>query len=331
MSGLLAFLDHALWPPIFYALGLGALIIALRSRWAWTRLGGAIAALPLVTFLVVAFLDPGFRELVFAPHRLPALIFTLVAIVVLWIEVRRLHRRTGGLGEGSGRVVAIVLGLLFLAVVFAFEPPLAGPPGFDPGDGEGRVPWYLALFQELARFFPPWVAWGLAPIAIVGAIVALPALVAAEGDFEDRRVGTTFTLVAALLAILLPILVAVFLRGSDGSYQGPFGGEGPWSLEPVVLTSLSEAVWIGLLGMAPPRAWFWRELPGLAALAFYFVALPWLLARVPPTRHFFGGLKSRLGVGRYHLGLMLALAFLLVPLAMYSRWFLGLGALVEWP
>ena len=93
----------------------------------------------------------------------------------------------------------------------------------------------------------------------------------------------------------------------------------------VALTNvdLSEYFWIRWLGRPLPEQWYVREAPGLLLIAFYFGAIPPLLAYTGLR-----GLFQQLGFVRYNILLNLLLFMALLPIKMVLRWTINLKYII---
>lgn len=355
MADFETFVDRLAAPPVLCSLALVLLLVGLRSRVLWSRAGGGLLGALGLAFAAAGLADAGFRRLLLAPERLPAVVWTALAVCGLWLAMHRSRRGSGhpdsgqpgsdhpGSGAGAatlgvgpwrgpspGEVAAVVVvGLLVVACAFVLEAPLADPadPG-RPAPEPAKVPWFLAGLQEMRFYFDPWMSSWLLPSLLLLALLALPFFdLGATGGAATapgkESTAPAFFLLGWLLLVLLPLIVGVFLRGPHWQAFGPFEPWDPARPPPAAPLPLSEVVWCRWLGRtAPPAHWLVRELPGLLVLGLYFGVLPWRLPRWKATRGAFDRHRKALGRWRCRLTLALVLALGTVPLKMYSRWLL---------
>jgi hypothetical protein len=123
------------------------------------------------------------------------------------------------------------------------------------------------------------------------------------------------------------IVLAVFFRGPNWIFFGPFE---PWDPHRVLAQEnidLSKVVWAGLFGRAPPMAppgtggftqlgyILLREWLGLLLMAGYLLVLPPLLART-----WLKAFYRKMGRVRYCVMTVLLLLMLLFPIKMMLYW-----------
>ena len=257
---------------------------------------------------------------------------------------------------------ATITGLLLMAAALYLETPL-GPPGPDtllpapagqalleppetiPEDYStdvARKPWFTRAWQEAGFYFDPWMARFLFPMLLLIGLLALPWLdpdpdeeapstSASTISFGSRERRLLIFLASTLFLVLLPMVVATYLRGPSWNVLSPFE---IWQASPATTApvALSERFWCDALGRsAPPAFWLIREFPGLAFLCFYLIILPRQLPRWKATRGIFDRYLRSVGPWRYRLAATLGLLLLAVPLKMYSRWLLDVSYWLHLP
>jgi hypothetical protein len=342
-------IDRLASPLVLFSAALLLLVVASRTRFLLDRLGAVVLSIGTAAVLAAGLSDARFRELVLDPARLPAAVWILMTLVFLWLALHRAQVKSpepaSGSADGSTREAAVVacVGYLVMAGAFFLEPPLgrsaldlsAAAGSAAAGSPAAGTPWFLRGFQELGLYFSPWMAaYGL-PAVLVAALLALPyldfsAAVADDSAGERRRLLTFAT--ACLLLVVLPVLVATFLRGPQGEVFGPFEVRDAARPQAAPAVPLSEAFWCRWLGRAaPPSPWLLRELPGALLLLGYFGLLPWMLARWSATRRAVERFRQAAGPWRYRLTVALTLILAVVPLKMYGRWLLDVGPWLDLP
>ena len=332
--------ERWLTPPVLFAIAIFLFLTLARARWAATRAGGALLATALLAGLGLGLANIHFRRLLSEPEGLSALLFSLLAPVLIWLGRHRARReeffgreeaRVEEESWSSGELVAagaVMLLAMFLA--FAFGGPLA--PAHDPSavHGDSRAPWFLLALQEAQRHFslgpaadPAMTGNGLLRLGLLwlGLLAAgswlLPSLDPRDETEEstERREPLFVFLFAGLVLVLAPSLASVLPR---------------WHVEPAetVTRPLSALFW---RETAPP-SWLWRESPGLILLGLYFGLLPWLLLHWRPTRSLFGRYRRRLGSSlRFALAMALFLLVLYAPATLALRMLLDIDALLSVP
>jgi hypothetical protein len=116
------------------------------------------------------------------------------------------------------------------------------------------------------------------------------------------------------------------LRGPNWNFFGPFETWDVHKVVPLVNVNLSEFIFIKWLGQGLPKAWFIREAPGIALIAFYFLVPPLLLSQT-----LFKKVFGKLGAVRYSIFMMLLLSMISLPIKMYLRWAFNLKYIVAIP
>lgn len=332
MSLLVGFLTA---PPVLFSLTLGLILVLLRSPWPWTRFGGGFLLALGLGILAAVLIDPGARELLFDPERLPVLVLVVGSGGAMWAAFHQArHRRRHSDEEappwrGPSAAEALAGGIVVVLAAlgaFALGAPLAAMA--EPGTAAGVAPWFLLGLQEMRSYFDPWVPTVLLPLLALASLVALPYLDVPEespsqSGFDERRDVAYFFVFVWFLLFLLPMASAAFLRPAIAPVQAA-------PVPPDLALSFSELVW-SLAVEPPPRPAWLRELPAVVVLGLYFVALPRQLPRWKPTRALFGRYLKRLGPRRFYVAMAMVLVWMLLPLKMYGRWLLGIGFFLDLP
>lgn len=332
-----AIVDRLASPPWFFTLALAAFLACRRSPHPWTRAGGAALLAATLAFAGLALSDPGFRQRVLHPERLPVAVLCLSSLAVVWFEMRRVRRpgATGGAGETfrppspADALTATALGLVLVACALLVPAPLGAVADPAARPDLVKVPWFLTGLQELEHYFPPWVPYAAVPALLLAGLLGLPWL--AEGETRAARPGRALFLFGWFFLWLWPMATGALLRGPGWIARGPFEAWEAASPPPAEPRALSELFWIHWLRTFEPSSWWLRELPGILLLAAYFVLLPAGLSRWRATRGVLAGYRELLGPWRFRIAGAWVLAILLLPLKMYGRWLLDVGPWIRLP
>jgi hypothetical protein len=136
----------------------------------------------------------------------------------------------------------------------------------------------------------------------------------------------TFQFGFLVLWVIL-ILLGTFLRGPNWNFFGPYEYWDLHKLIPLNNVMLSDIVWIEILGTSKPTSIFLRELPGILAVAAYFILVPAILAQIP----FFKKVIAQGGYIRYSVLVLLLLFMASLPIKMVLRWTMNLKYVVAIP
>lgn len=238
-------------------------------------------------------------------------------------------------------MIALTAFLLFWAI--ALKAPLEEPASSVKTPNPSKAPWYFLGLQEMLVYFDPWYAGVVLPSLTIVGLMAIPYL-----DFNKKGNGY-YTISERKFSYLIfqfgflelwitLIILGTFLRGPNWNFFGPFEYWDPHKVEVLNNVNFSDIFWVRWLDTSLPRApsgsgaWqelvyiLYRESPGILALAFYFVALPPLMATTI-FRKFF----VRMGFVRYMLMANLLLFMLSLPLKMVLRWVFNLKYIVSIP
>ena len=340
-QGLAQGLSGLATPVGLYALVLLGFVLVTRLRALWGRVGLVLLSIFTLAGGVTLVAFPGWRRVWLSEGlAMPSLVVVAVAFA-LWsfLDEERRGRETeapaaapyfparelrwAGWRRGELLVFALAVVLAGILAVWA-EPPL---PALDHGMGGGPVE---NLSEDLAPtpaptgdwpwFLAPWIFWrgvlgapmgGALPLLVVGLLFALPWIDPDDPDDGGRHRLVLVILGAGLGLALVPmILFELAVPLAEGR-------------------ALSSRFWEGWLGRSAPRAWFWRELPGLVLLAIWFLLPTFVLPRWRASRGLLRAYRRRLGKGRF-LFAMVALALLVLPVALLlGRELFGLGPWID--
>lgn len=332
-------------------------------RWlVGVSVGWGLVDLFLLT-LGTSLVDEHFASTALQPDNLPLVGLVGVVAMSLWGSMRQAVENDRRLAEGGqneipqGRenvlvwrdlvypeMIAMVLVVALLMVwALAVRAPLEGPanPALTPNPA--RAPWYFIGFQELLVYADPWLAGVVVPCLVVFGLAAIPYLDcnpqgSGQYTIERRRMAVPVFLLGFLMLWILPIVLGGLFRGPNWTFFGPYEPRDPQRLaatENITLASLFWTKWLradlpGPMGEVGPWGRFgwvvWRESPGIALVACFFVLGPRLLLGRVLRR-----LGERLGATRYAILVCLLLVMLLVPLKMLLRWTWNVSYLVSMP
>jgi hypothetical protein len=237
-------------------------------------------------------------------------------------------------------MVVATAGLIVWGIVL--KAPLEGPADAASTPNPSKAPWYFAGLQEMLLYHEAWYAGVVAPGLILFGLMAIPYLdVNREGNgyytIEQRRFAYVVFQAGMWMWIGL-IVLAVFFRGPSWIFFGPFEHWDPHRVLSEETMDLSNVVWAGLFGRAPPTApagagglatfgyVLLREWLGLSLMGLYLFGLPPLLART--------WLKSfyvKMGRTRYGVMTVLLLLLILFPVKMLLFWIFHLRTIVFVP
>lgn len=344
--------DH-LGPVSFFALSVLAFtaMVVLRSWWTRPRWAAAFSALAFVLF-AASLRDPAFRRIVTKPDNVAIVILFLLLGFFLWLSFRKmvindrlLDRKlpTVEARESTRRVLCwpdllyseflclILVTILLVVWSLCVRSPLEEFGHPTRTANPSKAPWYFLGLQELLVYFDPWLAGVVFPLLIIFGLCAIPYLdTNPRGNgyytFRERPLAIVSFLFGFVVLWILLIALGTFFRGPGWEFFGPFER---WDIHKVgVHTSVNLSDWVfgGALGRAPPESPLLREAPGLLLIAGYFGIVPVLLARTLLRR-----LRRDLGRGRYYVAVWLLLGMAALPIKMVMHWSLNLKYVVSIP
>jgi hypothetical protein len=310
----------------------------------WDRKVGAWALLALMFGFFLSFLDPNFYLIGAKPDNVPigAMIFLLM--IFTWVALRKAYLNDKQIAAGGipwektesdeklftwpDLVYTEMMCMILLTVVMivwsvALRAPLEEAANPTSSPNPAKAPWYFLGLQEMLVYFDPWLAGVVLPTLIIVGLMAIPYIdTNPRGNgyysFRERKWELGIFLYGFLVLWSFLIITGTFLRGPNWNFFGPYEYWDPNKLVPLVNVDLSELVWVKGFGMALPKLWLIRELPGIV-LVLSYLALPPILA-VGPFRRFY----LKMGAPRYFVGTFLFLIMLALPIKMVLRWLFNL-------
>ncbi len=345
-------IDAASGPTTFF-LG-STLLFAAMLRFRRVVAGGlfAFAAVDLALLgFGLSLTDVDFRRIVAKPDNVPIVGLIVLVAGFTWLALRRGvvndARRDEGLPVLEAleqdrvlswpdlvyiELICMVALTLFLIVWAAALPaPLEEPAKLTETPNPSKAPWYFLGLQEMLVYFDPWLAGVAFPVLIIIGLCAIPYIDANEegrGYYTvARRPFAIATFLFGFLVLWVVLIVlGTFLRGPNWNFFGPYERWDPHKVVPLNNVDLSELVWVRALGRARPSWALVRELPGLALLAFYLLALPPILLRT-----LFRAYAAKAGTARAAVAVVLLLLMAGLPLKMMLRWTLNLKYVIAIP
>ncbi len=351
--------------PVSFTLGSFALLVILFLRReffvqppvAWTIFNLTLG------FFCLSLTDPSFAQIVSKGDNVPIVAMVFLLGFFTWLGAHRAvendRRATQGLPpaekELSDSVLVwpdlVYIELICMVLVTAgliawsllLRAPLEQPANPVVTPNPAKAPWYFLGLQEMLVFFDASIAGVTLPVLIILGLCAIPYLdVNPRGNgyytIAERKFAYVIFQFGFLQLWIFLILIGTFLRGPGWAFFGPFEPRDPHKVEALSNISLSRCVWDLWLGVGMPKvdpdAPFasrlvtiaWRESVGLAGLAFYFLALPAVLART-----WLASYRNAMGRGRYWIMVLLLLMMLMLPIKMLLRWTTGLSFIVNIP
>ena len=351
--------------PVVYSVGttsLLAVLFAFRRFFvqpfvAW----GLLNAVLIIMGLSMA--NPDFAAIVTKPDNVPIVGLIYLLGFFTWLATSQAvandERIAQGLEPneklGSEKVLVwpdlVYTELICMVAITAFllvwgialQAPLEEPASSVKTPNPSKAPWYFLGLQEMLVYYDPWMAGVVLPSLIIVGLMAIPYI-----DFNKKGNGY-YTINERKFSYLLfqfgflemwvtLIILGTFFRGPNWNIFGPFEYWDPHKVLALNNVDLSEYVWVrGLnrgLPKAPPgsgKAWellfiLWREAPGIILTAFYFLALPPLMATTI-FRKFF----VKMGFVRYMLMANLLLFMAALPIKMALRWVCNMKYIISIP
>ncbi|GEM_PF-3440 len=358
-SGIKGLVNWYCRPERLLPIAIAVLVIGLAAyRW-WSRpVFAAILGFLFLAGWATACADPQFSWIILQPDNVAISLMVCATIGFLWLAARRMAINDQRLGRGLPpceaedrlRVmvwpdvlrVELVIFLIAAAGLIVWSILLRAPleAAANPADvpNPSKAPWYFVGLQELLVYFDPWLAGFLIPTLTIVGLCALPYLdVNRRGNgyytLRERPFAVSVFLFGFLILWLLPIVIGTFLRGPNWSFFGPFEPWDPQQTAVATCVNFSDLFWTHALGRSLPSpestgtaASLLRELPGLIALAAYFLGVPLILKRTWMRK-----LALQMGKPRF-LALMLLLTTMgLLPIKMLLRWMFHIKYIVSFP
>jgi hypothetical protein len=226
--------------------------------------------------------------------------------------------------------------------------------------------YFVGLQELLVYFDPWVAGVAMPTLIIVGLMAIPYIDINPKGNgyytFAERKFAIGIFLFGYLALWVFMIITGTFLRGPGWNFFGPFEYWDPHKVVALNNVNLSDYVWVewfqwvykrthiewfnqGLPNVVnkvpqliPPdgasiRAFlievghaFKREFAGILFLAFYFLALPGILAKTALKKFY-----QQLDFGRYSVLVLLFLTMFTLPLKMILRWTMNLKYFVDTP
>ncbi len=310
----------------------------------WDRKVGGWMLIACLAGFFLSFLDPNFYLIAAKPDNVPigAMIFLLM--IFTWVALRKAYLNDKQIAAGGipwektesdeklftwpDLVYTEMMCMIFLTVIMivwsvALRAPLEEAANPTSSPNPAKAPWYFLGLQEMLVYFDPWLAGVVLPTLIIVGLMAIPYIDtnprgSGYFSFRERKWELGIFLYGFLVLWSFLIITGTFLRGPNWNFFGPYEYWDPNKLVPLVNIDLSELVWVKFFGMALPKIWLIRELPGIL-LVLGYLALPPILA-IGPFRRFY----LKMGAPRYYVGTFLFLIMLALPIKMVLRWLFNL-------
>jgi len=226
--------------------------------------------------------------------------------------------------------------------------------------------YFLGLQEMLVYYDPWYAGVVLPSIIVVGLMAIPYIDVNPKGNgyytFAERKVAITVFLFGYLALWVFMIITGTFLRGPGWNFFGPFEFWDPHKVVALNNVNLSDYVWVvwfqkiyhathiewfnqglpNVVNKVPqliPPNWdsidafrvevghaFKREFAGILFLAFYFLAMPGILAKTVLKKFYLS-----MDLARYSVLVMLFLTMFTLPLKMVLRWTMNLKYFVDTP
>jgi len=227
----------------------------------------------------------------------------------------------------------ISIGIILLLLVWSLlvNAPLEEPANPTRTPNPSKAPWYFLGLQEMLVFFDPWHAGVVLPSLIIVGLMVIPYIdINPKGNgyftFRERKWEVSLFVLGFIVLWCSLIALGTFLRGPNWNFFGPYEFWDVNKLVPLNNINLSEIIWIKVFKKAMPNFWLFREIFGLALVAFYLLALPLALSKTLFRRFF-----EKMGMARYLIGVNLVLIMVALPIKMYLRWIFNLKYIVAIP
>ena len=249
----------------------------------------------------------------------------------------------------------IICSVVLILWAIYLRAPLEQPANPSATPNPSKAPWYFLGLQEMLVYYDPWYAGVVLPTIIIIGLMAVPYIdINPKGNgyftFTERKMAITTFLIGYPALWGFMIITGTFLRGPGWNFFGPFEYWDPHKVVALNNVNLSDYVWVVWLKkglpqvnnvvpqLIPPdlnsiRAFFHevgqackKEFAGLLFLAFYFLAMPGILAKTVMRK-----LYAQLDFMRYSVTVLLFLTMFTLPLKMVLRWTINLKYFVDTP
>ena len=339
-------------PQYLVTLMLFGILLGLRWRWLWSKRGGLTLLIVVAGAIGISYLDPNFNAVATLPDNVPIVAMIFLVGFFFWFAMNQAYendrRISAGMptieGQDSAQKVfswpdLVYIELICLVVVMAvmivwsifLKAPLEEPANPTDSPNPAKAPWYFLGLQEMLVYYDPWLAGVVLPSLIIVGLMAIPYIdTNPKGNgyftFKERHWEISIFVLGFVVLWCTLIALGTFLRGPNWNFFGPYEFWDVNKLVPLNNINLSEIVWIKVLKKSLPNFWLFREIVGLALVAFYVAALPLILSKTLLRRFY-----EKMGTPRYLIGVTLALIMLSLPIKMYLRWIFNLKYIVNIP
>jgi hypothetical protein len=257
-------------------------------------------------------------------------------------------------------IALIICSVVLILWAIYLRAPLEQPANPAATPNPSKAPWYFLGLQEMLVYYDPWYAGVVLPTIIVIGLMAIPYIdVNPKGNgyftYAERKWAITIFLFGYLALWVFMIITGTFLRGPGWNFFGPFEYWDPHKVVALNNVNLSDYVWIVWLKKGLPEVKgvvphlippdfdahspysmqvfltevghaFKREFAGILFLAFYFLAMPGILAKTLLRRFY-----RQMDFARYSVLVLLFLTMFTLPLKMVLRWTINLKYFVDTP
>jgi hypothetical protein len=249
----------------------------------------------------------------------------------------------------------IICSVVLILWAIYLRAPLEQPANPAATPNPSKAPWYFLGLQEMLVYYDPWYAGVVLPTIIIIGLMAIPYIdINPKGNgyftFTERTMAITTFLIGYLALWVFMIITGTFLRGPGWNFFGPFEYWDPHKVVALNNVNLSDYVWIVWLKKGLPEvknvvpqlippdmhsisAFLHevgqackKEFAGLLFLAFYFLAMPGILAKTLMRK-----LYAQLDFMRFSVTVLLFLTMFTLPLKMVLRWTINLKYFVDTP
>ncbi len=348
IKGAINYLSYPQWS---FTISIVAFLLALKSKFLWTKKGGWTLLIGGGVLYALSFLDPNFFAVVAKADNVPITMMIFLVGFFMWYAMYKAQRNDELIARGEPTfeksevedkiftwpdlvfseficMVLLTVGMVIWSIVL--KAPLEEPADPSVAPNPSKAPWYFLGLQEMLVYFDPWMAGVVLPSLIILGLMAIPYIdTNKKGNgyftFAERKPEIAIFLFGFVILWSELIVIGTFLRGPNWNFFGPYEFWDPNKIEPLVNVDLSEIFWIQLFGMGLPGHWLIRELPGLLLVGAYFFVLPLVLVKTK----YFGRFYEKMGAPRYAVGMTLFLTMMLMPIKMYCRWLFNLKYFVH--
>lgn len=312
--------------------------------------GGAL--LLVLAFFGIGLGDENFHKIVTAPDNIPIVAMIFIFGYFTWYALKKATENDRRIEQGKPTIeaaetnekVLVFPYLIFIEFVVALfyavglvvwslllKAPLEEPANPTLSPNPSKAPWYFLGLQEMLVYYDPWIAGVLLPTFIILGLCAIPYIDRDSKSsgfycFKQRRFAITFFLFGFWILWILLIVTGTFLRGPNWNFFGPFEYWDVHKVVPLLNINFSEFIFIKWLGIGLPKFWLIRELPGIVLVLAYLIVPPAILAKT-----FLKRIYQKLDPVRYSILVMLLLMMLALPIKMYLRWAFNLKYIVAIP